>query len=358
MKTDVVVHSAALTNGSVKRTLSEGSSVYVRIIKKDGNNSYTAAFGGGRFSIKSELPLKPGMGFFTTIRLENNRIVLQQQNVKMIVQDAGLQKINSALDMTGKISDPQLICYFEKMGLTPDEITLSVYNQMRNLEVRFERSAFIKARAIGMKFRGREKAAAVTAYILEQKGIVPSEDAVSEILGGNENMSSGFGETSSFGQKDSNPAREFFKKIFECTDFSDSKAGLLAVFNHTGFKTGGIQAKSNWIKIPFTYTISDDEEKSGEGSFCAFLNPIEKNAEKFTLLLKFCNHSYGFAVFLKKNVCSRIIISPTEEYELDMAIKDELLEKYPDAEIAFCQPGEFNEFYGGYSEIGFVNGVV
>ena len=358
MKTDVVVHSTALTNGSVKRTLSEGSSVYVRIIKKDGNNSYTAAFGGGRFSIKSELPLKPGTGFFTTIRLENNRIVLQQQNVKMIVQDAGFQKINSDLDMTGKILNPKLIAYFEKMGLIPDEITLSVYNQMRNLEVRFERSAFIKARAIGLKFKGREKVAAVTAYILEQKGMAATEDAVSEILDGNENMAFGFGETPFFNRQDSNPAREFFKKIFECTDFSDSKAGLLAMFNHTGFNCDGIQSKSNWIKIPFTFTSSEGEENSGEGSFCAFLNPMEKTAEKFTLLLNFCNHSYGFAVFLKKNLCSKIIISPTEDYELDTALEAALLKKYPDAEISFCQKGEFNEFYAGNSDIGVVNGVV
>lgn len=358
MKTDVVVHSAALTNRSAKRTLSEGSSVYVRIIKKDGNNSYTAAFGGGRFSIKSELPLKPGMGFFTTIMLENNRIVLQQQNVKMIVQDAGLQKINSVIDMTGRISDPKLISYFERIGLIPDEISLSLYNQMRNLGIRFERALFIKARAIGMKFKGREKNASIIAYLIECKGLQASEKSVEEIMSGGEKSMS-FSEDFDFSNNTrENPVRDFFKMILNGEKISSTKEGVVTLFNHLGFSYSRASIQGNWIKIPFEFSSSKANKKAGNGSFCGFLNSYSKILDHFTLSMRYGGHIYGFAVFLKNERCCKIIISSTGDVEMDFALSTNFKKKFPDSEVFFCRDNEFCEFYTEPADIGFVNGVV
>lgn len=358
MKTNVVVHSAALTNGSVKRTLSEGSSVYVRIIKKNCNNSYTAAFGGGRFSIKSELPLKPGTGFFTTIRLENNQIVLQQQRIRLEVQDANLQKINSSVDMSGKIVDPELIRYFEKMGLVPDEISLSLYNQMRDLGIRFERARFIKARAIGMKFKGREKNAAVIAYLIESKGLQATEKSVEEIMNSGEDLMS-FSENFDFStDSKENPVRDFFKMILSGKKNLSSKEGLVTLFNHLGFSYSKACIQGNWIKIPFEFSRSQAQKTLGNGCFCGLLNSSAKILDRFTLSMNYGDHVYGFAVFLKKERCSKIIISSTDDVELDQALYRDFKEKFSDSEIDFCKNNDFCEFYADSAEIGFVNGVV
>ena len=83
MKTNVIVQTAALVNGNANRSLSEGSSVYVRVIKNNGNNSFTVAFAGGRYNIKSELPLNPETDFLTTVKFYAVKIILASKDIKI-----------------------------------------------------------------------------------------------------------------------------------------------------------------------------------------------------------------------------------------------------------------------------------
>ncbi|UKI53082.1 MAG: hypothetical protein L6V86_08305 [Treponema sp.] len=78
MKTNVVMHLTALSGVNGNNSLREGGSVYVRIIKSAGNNSYIASFSGGRFLLKSEIPLSEGAGFPAKIKIENGKILLQK----------------------------------------------------------------------------------------------------------------------------------------------------------------------------------------------------------------------------------------------------------------------------------------
>ena len=75
----VVVHSTALSNAVSQKSFGEGSSVFVRVLKNNGGNSYTVSFGGGRFAIRSEVPLAEGSSFRATIHLDGETVRLVRQ---------------------------------------------------------------------------------------------------------------------------------------------------------------------------------------------------------------------------------------------------------------------------------------
>ena len=99
MKTSVVVHSAALTPGNNAKALREGSSVYVRVLKNNGNGSYKVSFAGGSFDIRSSVPLEVGSSFKAGISLAGSRVILKMQGAD--IQKAGLliQKSSSILQI-------------------------------------------------------------------------------------------------------------------------------------------------------------------------------------------------------------------------------------------------------------------
>lgn len=301
MKTNVVVHLAALSNVNGKNSLREGSSVYVRIIKNNGNNSYLASFAGGKFFIKSEIPLSAGSGFLAKIKLENGKVVLQK------LAD-NIENKNSIQKITAENQNS----FLEKMGLFPDNISLALFQQMKMLGSRFSLPVFQKSRKIAEKIKGREKSASEAAFILEKKGILPDEKSVLEILGNDRDSGEIFSGKNEFVPKTENPFRDFFENILRASGNIKNKPGILTLFNHVGFNFdscgAGVHSGENfsfsengfgsWIKIPFEFNI---DENYGNGSFCGFLGNGTKKLEKAVLCFYLESENYVFEFGLNGN---------------------------------------------------------
>lgn len=295
MKTDVVVHLAALSNVNGKNSLREGSSVYVRIIKSNGNNSYLAAFSGGRFLLKSEIPLSEGSGFLAKLKLENGKIILQK-----------LQQNPENKNSVQRVTSENQAQFLEKMGLVPDNISFSILQQIKMLGARFSLETFQKSRKIADKIKNKEKTktAADVAFILEEKGISSDEKKVTEILG-NDNISEEISEKNTFPLKTANPFRVFFENILNSSENLKNQPGVLTLFNHIGFSFDSgeflIQAEKgfgSWIKVPFEFNF---EEKDGNGSFCGFFKNSSKKLEKAVVCFYLENDNYVFEFGLNES---------------------------------------------------------
>lgn len=293
MKTDVLMHLTALSNVNGKNSLREGSSVYVRIIKNNGNNSYLAAFSGGRFFLKSKIPLAEGSGFLAKLKLENGKIILQK-----------VQSNPENKDSIQRVTAENQALFLEKMGLVPDNISFSLLQQMKMLGSRFSLTAFQKSRKIADKIKNKEKTAADVAFILEEKGISSDEKKVAEILG-NDNTSGEISEKIALPLKTENPFKVFFENILNSSENLKNQPGILTLFNHIGFcfDSGdfSIHEKKgfgSWIKIPFEFSF---EEKNGKGSFCGFLKNSSKNLEKAVVCFYLEKENYVFEFGLNGN---------------------------------------------------------
>lgn len=298
MKTDVVVHLTALSNVNGKISLREGSSVYVRIIKNNGNNSYLASFSGGRFLLKSGIPLSEGTGFLARLKIENGKIILQK-----------LQQVPENKNSIHKITQENQSQFLEKMGLIPDSLSFSMLQQMKMLGARFSLDTFQKIRKIAEKLKGREKTASDVAFILEEKGIPADDKKVSRILGNDAEPDNGaeeiFPEKYGIPPHAKNPFRDFFEKILNLPENEKNQPGILTLFNQTGFCFGTDPNYSHsengfgsWIRIPFEFNV---EEKGGNGSFCGFLGNGSKKLEKAVVYFNVRDKKYVFEFALNGN---------------------------------------------------------
>lgn len=292
MNTNAVFHATALSNVNENGLLREGSSVYVRILKNNGNNSYLASFAGGKILLKSEIPLREGTNFFAKIKFSDGKIVLQRissgENAKNSAEKLGLE------------SQKQ---FLENLGLPPDNISFATFLQMKQLGVRYDQKVFQKARKIAEKVKNKQKSASDAAFIMEEKGISSDEKKVLAILeNGNDSDEISYNQNNKSESKetDENLIKNFFENIFNFAENLNNKPGILTLFNHFGFeqKNGGMNG--NWIKIPFEFSAKNNV---GNGSFCAFIKNSSKILEKSVLNFYLNDEQYIFEFGLNgKNI--------------------------------------------------------
>lgn len=316
MKTDVVMQSSALAQNasSNERRLGEGDSVYVKVIKNLGSGKYIASLEGKIFSITSEISLSEGESFLSKIKIENNKILLVQQLENGIFKTA-LENANGIFDQNGKITNPEIIKYFEKLGLFPDFVNYSLFQTLKSLGLNFSLQFFSKARQIASKFKGKEAEAAKIAMILIQKGIEPSEENVRSIL---------FDSESDFSEPENNFENEeklslrsekkenenlenqifsvlknFFDSILKGENTKNNRLGKLTLFNHSGFSKKGIFSSGSWIKVPFEFDFMKNDKKNvAFGDFFLFLSSEESKLKKIAVKLNFFEKMYKFVILL------------------------------------------------------------
>lgn len=339
------MHLSALSNVNGNHSVREGSSVYVRIIKSAGNNSYIASFSGGRFLLKSEIPLAAGNAFLAKIRLENGKIILQK-----------LSESASSKNSVQKITLENQSQFLENLGLPPENISFSMLQQVKMLGTRFLPDVFQKSRKIAEKISGREKTAADAALIMEEKGIPSDEERVSEILEekrGNADEIFSRNEEKIPGSK--NPFKSFFEKILCSSEKMKNLPGILTLFNHLGFDfcgKSGRQAFGSWIKIPFDFS---SDEKNGSGCFCGFLKNSSRQLEKAVLVFSFQNEKFAFEFGLEGNGLTYLNAGCSDSAKNEKLIKI-LSSSFENSRIGKIDSvREFSEFSAGNVEIAKVN---
>ncbi len=347
MKTPVLVQSAALTKESKIRTLGEGSSVYVKILKNLGGGRYAASFGGNRFEISSAIKLDEGQGVLAKIKIEEKRILLVIQGEKS-VQTAVLKNVEGVFDRDGKILNPQLAKYLERLGLFPDRVNYALLQTVKFLGMKFNPVLFARARRMARSF-GSAEAASKTAMILFQKGMEPSEENIRRILlcakdsdagkrsGSEEFLKDESFEDGFFSEKefdsedgfdserggDSEPRgfsdsggesyfygrleKDFFNALAEnFKDLIEGKCknprGVLTLFNHSGFRYDSGAFGGSWVKIPIAFDfVSDGKKHSAGGEVCFFINAKCGKAEKCSVKAVFFEKLYRFVVLLNES---------------------------------------------------------
>ena len=79
MKTDKIPQNAALSSALPRGTLSEGGSVFVRVIKNMGGGAYLVALAGRQLRVSSDIPLTENSTLRATVHLADGKIALVRQ---------------------------------------------------------------------------------------------------------------------------------------------------------------------------------------------------------------------------------------------------------------------------------------
>ena len=348
---NVYIHKTALSGTTVSQVLKEGSSVSVHILSQTGPQSYIASFAGNRFSVTSQTLLEKGSSFTAVVSFRGDKIILTPLKNGSILS-AGLpvvQNLSTGINADGLLADSQLASYFMSLGLPPDSVTLALFNEMKQLGLKLDLSMLNRARRTAEKFSGKEKEAAETALILEQKGLPSGEDAVGQILGGEGNDCDSDGEAGSRDGSEKKHRREhkkesyaadnteppvieeitaevkqFFGGIFAGTiPGSESRPGLLTLFNHRGF-IDNKEPCGSWIQIPFEVSLGGGTSQ-GHGMLRCFFDKERKKSGKFAIKIDFHMKSYFFVLYYINRVCRKIrfCIDPYDEIHDDPELKNQ-----------------------------------
>ncbi|MCK9169412.1 MAG: hypothetical protein M0P01_03285 [Treponema sp.] len=323
---NVYIQKAAFS-GSPLRALREGSSVLVRVISQTGPQTYVASFSGTRFSVSSSAALKSGTTFLATVSFRDGKIALvPQQGRGIIYAEAPLvQNLSPAVGTDGLLTDQRLAAYFISIGLPPDALSLVLFNEMKELGMKFDPSVLNRVRHSAEKFEGREKEAAEAGLVLEQKGLPSGENEIRAVLGekndgdadGNKNNNkpqnnNHYGDISAETDKIekeykdiTHEVRRFFTGIFKGTiPGKINSEGFLTVFNHYGF-SGANNDSGSWIQIPFDISL-DDGMRQGKGILRCFLQKDHQKNKKFVIKVSFGVKLYFFVLYYIKERCRKI----------------------------------------------------
>ncbi|QTQ14358.1 hypothetical protein HRQ91_07770 [Treponema parvum] len=302
----VYIHSVSSLNSPGQRSeLREGSLVFVRVLSADSDGRYTVSFGGSRFSVHARSPLIPGSSFQAKITLQNGNVALIPHG--SVLPDAFvLKKIlsDSSSSALQSISDPVLVEYFLSLGLVPDTLSLRLFQQLRELGLRFDARLLSKARSAALRFSGEETAAAEAALLLEKNGMESSDKVIKAVLSSGREFgeSSGreFGESDGRGSGEADEAGEtaadFKSLFFDDASFAygnDRKCAELTLFNHLVDKDS---SGTHWIVLPFDFSFPG-KKMLGSGNLRLCLDLAKKNVKKMVVSANTDGQEYTFVVY-------------------------------------------------------------
>ncbi|QTQ16595.1 hypothetical protein [Treponema parvum] len=403
----VYIHSVSSLNSPGQRSeLREGSLVFVRVLSADSDGRYTVSFGGSKFSVHARSPLIPGSSFQAKITLQNGNVALIPHG--SVLPDAFiLKKIlsDNSSSALQSISDPVLVEYFLSLGLVPDTLSLRLFQQLRELGLRFDARLLSKARSAALRFSGEETAAAEAALLLEKNGMESSDKAIKAVLSGGREFGESSGSGQSFGGKsDGEGSRKFgkpdgseadasggadetntsgeaigrgsgeadeagetaadFKSLF----FDDAsfaygngrKCGELTLFNHLAEKNS---SGAHWIVLPFDFSFSE-KKMLGSGTLRLCLDLSKKNVKKMVVSANTHGQEYTFVVYYNnkagglKKVLFSIEPPPSSGFDrVRDALKLFLSSNGNSVEVERIQ-GEATPFFTDNLPVDFVRGLI
>jgi hypothetical protein len=314
-------------SGLPLQVLREGSSVLVRIISQTGPQTYVASFSGTRFSVSSPAVLNSGTSFRATVSFRDGKVALVPQHGRGIIYAEAplVQNLSSSAGRDGLLTDQRLAAYFVSIGLLPDALSLVLFNEMKELGMKFDPSLLNRVRHSAEKFTGREKEAAEAGLVLEQKGLPFGEAEIKAVIGeenndnasGNRNQNKPqdnrhfidiAAETENIEQEYKDIADEvhrFFTGIFKGTvPPGGASEGFFTAFNHHGFTRGKIDVGS-WIQIPFDISL-DGGMRQGKGILRCFLQKGYQKNKKFVIKVNFGVKLYFFVLYYVEERCRKI----------------------------------------------------
>lgn len=309
--------ASALSDTSI---LKEGSSIFVRVLSAGKGGQYTVSFAGNRFEVFSQRTLEAGSAFRALISIKDGKVFLSPESLYGKAQaDSAVQRFSSfSSDTSGRLS-----AFLQQMGLPIDSISLRLVQFFQEAQVKFNFRLAEKARAIGLRFPGREEEAAEAALFLEQKGINADMDTVMELLdvlyGGKEkeNQNKNHANDTETPEDDIISTHESATQVshyptekppppIKNANFLDNlyensiavlngETGLLTLINH--YHSNPL----HWLILPFDY---QENEKTIYGVIKILLDINKKITKKMIISAYLCSTTYVFLIEYTGNIKS------------------------------------------------------
>lgn len=287
----IKAHSTASV--SVNNTAGGGSVVSVKVLHDNGGGSYTVSFGGCRYSVKSNIPLKEGQVFKANVKFDGQKIILEQRGQTPQVLD-----VREELLLPDGTPGEQLSAYLTQFGLVPDKVTVSIMQFLQQNGLKFDFSLMQKARLLAMKFPGKEREAADAALLLMENGISADEEILRHLMNVFDGQEEGY--SSNRGDRPLPQNSGGSDKGDRPLDFTDylyanplpEKQNLLAFVNHYA------KNNSHWIFLPYEYSIKN---KKATGFLKILLNISEQKVEKMQINASFPLKKYFFVLKFKQS---------------------------------------------------------
>lgn len=172
---NVAIHSQNALSG-LRQSVREGDLLFVRVLQNQGGGKYLASFAGGRFSVKSDSPLKAGDTFRAQVKIVNGKVFLFAQNAGGKISGANAISVQNF-----NFQSPEASAFLASFGLPADGVSQKILQFLMQSGARLDSALMKKARRLAAKFAGREIDAAESALVLEQNGF-DSDDSLEEIM--------------------------------------------------------------------------------------------------------------------------------------------------------------------------------
>ncbi len=269
--------------------LKNGDTVFVRVLAKESTGNYIVTFAGSKLHVSSERQLEVGSAFKALVTITDGKVLLTPHS------ESYNPRQTFSLQHTDML--PQLKIYLQNLGLPLDSISLKIVQYFQSFGMSFNYTIAQKARAIGLKFPGKEDEATEIALFLEQKGIAADIETVLELLGvfygsptGNNLQHNSNSESLDKNKIDSEES--LINRIYDnVQDILTRECGLLALLNHHYVNP------LHWIILPFE-TL--DEEKNITGSIRLLLDIDKKTTEKIIIFSNFTRNKSNVVLYCNK----------------------------------------------------------
>lgn len=255
--------------------LSDGARISVKILESCGNGNFLVSFKGNRFLVKSNLSLAEGQRFNGVIKAGDDGKII-------IVPESGMT--------TSELESESISAFLSMNGLEGNSVLTGLVSFFQQSGLKLDFSIIEKARNIGARFPGKEKAASEIAAMLLSKGIEPTDSEIEKLLllldceegknsGKNQQRNKDSEEKSSsdineIESSDKNAFIDLFQNLFGKRLDEGGKAGILTLLNQ--LKTGDKQ----WILLPYQVSFS---EIKGKGIIRFLINLYNKSVEKIVI---------------------------------------------------------------------------
>lgn len=254
--------------------LKNGSSVFVKVLEKIGEEKYLVHLSGRNFFCKTEMESPSvyvsGQSFTAQINAENGIISLTKI-------------LNTKQENVSEKSAAELL---KNLGLSGDEIDVKLLTLLMSLGVKIDSSLMKKARLKSLQFGSKQKQAAEAAALLLAENIDADKELIQKCLDAVECYRENSDENS-----EGNPEKEtvgfnneitaesikeyFFNEKVNSLKEESSGCGIEAFLNHLKNKE-----PFHWIFLPFKWNVNG---KNYSGIIRMLLNCQAKTTERVTV---------------------------------------------------------------------------
>ena len=177
-----VQQSFLTKNVSAQKLLKGGDQVLVRVTGDLGNGKYSGSVAGVKILLNAKglgnTKLLPGSTFVATANINKGQLQIIPKNLPV---QLGQLVMESPFTME-LANQEAVLAFLQNLGLPPDEISLHLLQQFKQMEMKMNPSLLSKIRNLAVKIKGKEKSAVELLALLAEKNLSGSEDELLELM--------------------------------------------------------------------------------------------------------------------------------------------------------------------------------